>query len=158
MFEKCLKCERIGQDCIPNLMQLPFAELLKWWDARQKVLGWTNQHLADESTIPLGTIIRIKTGDYDDCRYYTIKKIIVALIGGIADEFPCKENHEKELQRMESLEKQVARAAELEKENAELEFRDAILIPHMTTHQLRHSFCTRLMEESINNDNFYVDK
>ena len=123
MFEKCLKCERIGQDCIPNLMQLPFAELLKWWDARQKVLGWTNQHLADESTIPLGTIIRIKTGDYDDCRYYTIKKIIVALIGGIADEFPCKENHEKELQRMESLEKQVARAAELEKENAELKER-----------------------------------
>ena len=42
---------------------------------------------------------------------------------------------------------------EMEKENAELESRDAVLIPHMTTHQLRHSFCTRLMEESINNDN-----
>lgn len=42
---------------------------------------------------------------------------------------------------------------EKEKENAELESRDAVLIPHMTTHQLRHSFCTRLMEESINNDN-----
>lgn len=42
---------------------------------------------------------------------------------------------------------------ELEMQRAKLEERDAILIPHMTNHQLRHSFCTRLMEESINNDN-----
>lgn len=42
---------------------------------------------------------------------------------------------------------------EQENEKAALEGRSSVLIPHMTTHQLRHSFCTRLMEESINNDN-----
>lgn len=120
MFEKCLKCERLGQDCMPNLMQLSFADLLKWWDSRQRLLGWTNQRLADESTIPLGTIARIKGGDNDDCRYYTIRKILLALIGGIADEFPCKEKMERELQHKETLEKQAARAGELEAENARL--------------------------------------
>lgn len=120
MFEKCLKCERMGQDCVPNLMQLSFADLLKWWDARQRVLGWTNQRLSDASTIPVGTINRIKSGDNDDCRYYTIKKILLALIGGIDGEFPCKEKMERELQRMEELEKKAARADELERENAEM--------------------------------------
>jgi predicted transcriptional regulator len=113
----------MGNDCMPNLMQLPFADLLKWWDKKQKALGWTNQKLADESTIPVGTIIRIKTGDHDDCRYYTIRRILVALIGGIADEFPCKEKMEHELQRMEALEKQAAKAEVLEKENAEMKER-----------------------------------
>lgn len=116
MFEKCIKCERLGQDCMPNLMQLDFPCLLKWLDQRQKFLGWTNQRLAEASTIPLGTIARIKTGDNDDCRYYTIRRILVALIGGVADEFPCMEKMEQELQRMESLEKQAARVTELEKE------------------------------------------
>lgn len=120
MFEKCINCERLGQDCMPNLMQLSFADLLKWIDKRQHHLNWTNQKLADESTIPLGTITRIKTGDYDDCRYYTIRKILVSLIGGVADEFPCKEKMEQELQHMEALEKQAALAVVLEKENREL--------------------------------------
>lgn len=123
MFEKCISCERMGNDCMPNLMQLPFSELLKWWDKKQKALGWTNQKLADESTIPIGTIIRIKSGDHDDCRYYTIRRILVALVGGIADEFPCKEKMEQNVQRIEMLEKQAARAAELEKENEELKER-----------------------------------
>lgn len=119
MFDKCITCDRLGQDCMPNLMQLSFADLLKWCDKRQHHLKWTNQKLYEESTIPLGTIARIKTGDYDDCRYYTIKRILVALIGGVADEFPCKEKMEQELKRMEELEKRAARAAELEKELAE---------------------------------------
>lgn len=117
MFEKCINCERMGQDCMPNLMQLSFADLLKWIDKRQRHLGWTNQKLADESTIPFGTITRIKSGDYDDCRYYTIRRILVALIGGIADEFPCKEKMEQNLQRIEALEQQAALAGETEKEN-----------------------------------------
>lgn len=119
MFEKCINCDRLGQDCMPNLMQLSFADLLKWMEKRQKYLGWTNQRLYEESTIPLGTITRIKSGDYDDCRYYTIRRILVALIGGVADEFPCKEKLERELQRVESLEKQAMRVAELEKELSE---------------------------------------
>lgn len=123
MFEKCIDCDRIGQDCVPNLMQLAFADLLKWIDKRQHYLRWTNQRLADESTIPIGTINRIKTGEYDDCRYHTIRKILVALIGGVAGEFPCKEQMEQNLERFGLLEQQAALAVTLEKENLELQER-----------------------------------
>lgn len=123
MFDKCINCDRLGQDCMPNLMQLSFADLLKWMEKRQRYLNWTNQKLYEESTIPLSTINRIKSGDYDDCRYYTIRKLLVALIGGIADEFPCKEKMEQNLQRIETLENQAALAVAIEKENRELKER-----------------------------------
>lgn len=120
MFEKCIKCNRIGESCVPNLMLLPFSELLQWWDKRQKHLGWTNKILEDKSKVPLGTINRIKGGDYMDCKYSTIKNILIALIGGTTDEFSCTDMVEKELQQMEQLEKQAAKLSMVEAENAML--------------------------------------
>ena len=125
MFEKCITCERLGQDCMPNLLILPFPELLAWWAKKQKLLGWSNQTLSDMSHIPKGTIDRIKQGDYDDCRYSTMRNILVALIGGVADEFPCKERLDKQRQRLAELEEEHKRMIELEKENEELKaYRD----------------------------------
>ena len=106
MFEKCITCERLGEDCMPNLLRLPFPDLLKWWAARQKALGWTNQVLSEHSNIPKGTIDRIKQGEYDDCRYSTIRNILVALIGGVADEFPCKERMIMQQKRLEEVERE----------------------------------------------------
>ena len=103
MFEKCITCGRLGESCVPNLMLLPFADLIQWCNKRQKHLGWTNQELADKSKVPLGTISRIKVGDYADCKYSTIKNILITLIGGITDEFPCTEQVAKELEQMEQL-------------------------------------------------------
>ena len=123
MFEKCIKCNRIGESCVPNLMLLPFSELIQWCDKRQKHLGWTNQTLADNSKIPIGTIKRIKQGDYADCRYSTIKSILIALIGGTTDEFSCTDMVERELQHMEQLEKQAAKLSVVEAENAMLKER-----------------------------------
>ena len=125
MFEKCIKCNRIGESCVPNLMLLPFSELIQWWDKRQKHLGWTNQQLADhpKCQVPVGTIKRIKAGDYADCKYSTIKSVLIALIGGTTDEFPCTDLVAKELQQMEQLEKQAARLADVEKENEMLKNR-----------------------------------
>lgn len=120
MFEKCISCERLGQDCMPNLLILPFQDLLKWWGMRQKALGWSNQTLSDNSHIPKGTIDRIRQGDYADCRYSTIRAILVALIGGVADEFPCKESMDKQQQRMQELEQENARLCALERENEAL--------------------------------------
>lgn len=119
MFEKCIKCNRMGESCVPNLMLLPFAELIKWIDKRQRHLGWKNQDLADKSRIPLGTISRIKAGE-EDCRYSTMKSILIALIGGTTDEFPCTEQVEKELRQLEQLEQQAAKLSAVEKENCEL--------------------------------------
>ena len=125
MFEKCIKCDRIGESCVPNLMLLPFPELIQWWDKRQKYLGWTNQQLADhpKCQVPVGTIKRIKQGDYADCKYSTIKCVLIALIGGTSDEFSCTEQVEKELQQMDQLEKQAAKLTVVEAENEMLKAR-----------------------------------
>lgn len=120
MFEKCIKCNRMGESCVPNLMLLPFAELIQWIDKRQKYLGWTSQTLADKSNVPVGTIKRIKAGEYMDCKYSTIKSILIALIGGTTDEFACTEQVEKELRNMEQLEQQAAKLAVAESENERL--------------------------------------
>ena len=123
MFDKCIKCSRLGESCVPNLMLLPFPELLKWWDKRQKYLGWTNQKLADNTKkIPVSTINRVKTSE-EDCKFSTMQSVLITLIGGTTDEFPCTEQVEKELQQIEQLEKQTARLAAVEAENESLKAR-----------------------------------
>ena len=123
MFDKCIPCPKIGESCVPNLWLLPFPELVKWCIKRQKHLGWSNQVLADKSRTPVGTINRIWGGDYSDCKFSTIKSILITLIGGTTDEFSCTEQVEKELQQMERLEQQSARLSSVEKENEELRCR-----------------------------------
>lgn len=122
MFEKCIKCNRMGESCVPNLMLLPFADLIQWCNKRQNHLGWTNKKLAETSKVPEGTISRIKAGE-DDCKYSTIKNILIALIGGTTDEFSCTEQVEKELRQMEQLEQQAAKLSVAEAENERLKTR-----------------------------------
>ena len=114
MFEKCIKCTRMGESCVPNLMLLPFPDLMQWCTKRQKYLEWSNQMLADKSTVAVGTINRIKAGDYLDCKYSTIRNLLLALIGGTTDEFACTELVEKELRQKELFEQQAAKMAEVQ--------------------------------------------
>ena len=107
MFDKCIKCARIGESCVPNIMLLPFADLIQWCNKRQKHLGWSNQTLASISKVPIGTINRIKEGKYLDCKYSTIKHLLIALIGGTTDEFSCTEQVEQELKQVEKLEHEI---------------------------------------------------
>jgi len=116
MFSSCVKCDRVGQDCVPNLMALPFVNLLEWWKDRQRHLGWTNQTLSEKSNIPIGTINRIKAGE-EDCRYSTMRAIIHALLGGYSVEFPCQKKLDQEFEHIALLEKENA---ELKEKNAEL--------------------------------------
>lgn len=116
MFEKCIKCNRLGESCVPNLMLLPFSDLIQWWNKRQSHIGWSNQTLADKSGVPVGTISRIKAGEMD-CRYSTIKSILISLIGGTSDEWHCTEQVERELRQMELLEQQAAKLSSTEAEN-----------------------------------------
>lgn len=120
MFEKCIPCERIGVSCVPNLMRLQFAELIRWCIKRQKHLGWSNNFLADKSKVPVGTINRIWGGDYEDCKYSTIKQLLVTLIGGTEDEYHCNELIEKELRNVEQ---QAAKLSIVEAENERLKNR-----------------------------------
>jgi ATP-dependent protease HslVU (ClpYQ) peptidase subunit len=93
---------------------------MQWCATRQKHLGWTNQILADKSKVPVGTINRIKAGEYLDCKYSTIKHILIALIGGTTDEFSCTEQVEKELRQVEQLERQAANLSATQAENEQL--------------------------------------
>lgn len=120
MFDKCIPCQRIGESCVPNLWLLPFPELVKWCIKRQKHLGWSNQLLADKSRTPIGTIVRIWGGDYVDCKFSTIKSVLITLIGGTSDEFSCTEQIAKELHQKEQLEQQAARLSIVEAENERL--------------------------------------
>lgn len=120
MFDKCIKCNRMGESCVPNLMLLPFADLIQWIDKRQKYLELSSQTLADKSNVPVGTIKRIKAGEYMDCKYSTIKSILIALIGGITDEFSCTEQVEKELRDKEQLVQQAEKLSAAEAENERL--------------------------------------
>lgn len=120
MFEKCIKCTKMGESCVPNLMLLSFSDLMQWCTKRQKHLEWTNQVLADRSKVPVGTINRIKAGEYQDCKYSTIKNILIALIGGTTDEFACTAQVENELRNLEKLEQQAAKLSVVEAENARL--------------------------------------
>ena len=117
MFDKCIPCPRIGESCVPNLMLLPFSELMQWCNKRQKYLGWSNQQLADHPRckIPVGTINRIKAGE-EDCKYSTMRSILIALIGGTTDEFACSE-------QVEQLERQAAMMSSVQIENEELKRR-----------------------------------
>ena len=120
MFDKCIKCPRIGESCVPNLMRLPFAELLQWLIKYQKVLGWSNQKWADESGVPVGTINRIKAGDHADCKYSTVRSLAISVMGGTKDEFSCTEQVEKELRQKDQLEQQTAKLSAVEAENEKL--------------------------------------
>lgn len=112
----------MGESCVPNLMLLPFSDLMQWCAKRQKHLAWSNQTLADKSKVPLGTINRIKAGE-EDCRYSTIRSILITLIGGTTDEFACTEQVEKELKQLELLEQSAAKLATVEAENERLKAR-----------------------------------
>ena len=55
-----------------------------------------------------------------DCKYSTIKNILLALIGGTTDEFACTEQVENELRNLEKLEQQAAKLSHVEAENERL--------------------------------------
>lgn len=123
LFEKCIACKIIGDRCVPNLWQLPLPELMQWLIKFQKHLGWSNQKWADESNVPVGTINRLKAGDYTDCKYSTIRSLAISVMGGTTDEFSCTEQVERELRQMEQLEQQAAKLSVVEAENERLKTR-----------------------------------
>ncbi len=139
MFEKCIKCTRMGESCVPNLMLLPFPSLMQWCTKRQKYLEWTNQNLADRSTVPIGTINRIKAGE-EDCKYSTIRNLLIALIGGTTDEFACTEQVEQELLQLQKFEQQAAKLAEVEAKNK-------ILIERISTIDETHRNDIRIIKQ-----------
>jgi predicted transcriptional regulator len=126
-------------------MLLPFPSLMQWCNKRQKYLGWTNQLLAEKSGVPLSTISRIKADDYLDCKYSTIRSLLITLIGGTTDEWLCNAQVDREIQ--------AAKSTELEEENAALKAQlAAIDARHRQDCQVIHDeYCAQIafLEEDL---------
>lgn len=83
--------ERIEDAYLPQVMSLNPTDLINWCKNRKKFLGLSNQKLADESGVPVGTIDRILAGKYTEFRYSSIQPIVTVLIG-IREDTPKPEN------------------------------------------------------------------
>lgn len=54
-------------------------EMINALIAAKEAKGWTNQRLADESGVPLGTVGRVLAGSADDPKFQTVCQLAVAL-------------------------------------------------------------------------------
>lgn len=66
---------------LPNVMSLNPSDLINWCRNRKQFLGLSNQRLAEQSGVPVGTIDRIMAGKYTEFRYSSIQPIVSVLIG-----------------------------------------------------------------------------
>lgn len=73
--------ERSDNDYLPHVMSLNPADLINWCKNRKQFLGLSNQRLAEQSGVPVGTIDRIMAGKYTEFRYSSIQPIVAVLIG-----------------------------------------------------------------------------
>ena len=73
--------ERIDNDYLPQVMSLNPTDLINWCRNRKQFLGLSNQKLAEQSGVPVGTIDRIMAGKYTEFRYSSIQPIVTVLIG-----------------------------------------------------------------------------
>lgn len=94
MYEKCITCDKLGKECIPNLYVMDVSEIRDWARALKAHKGISNAELANLSGVPKGTIdsnFSSHSGRHPDVNYSTFAPILRALIGCTGDEMPCKE-------------------------------------------------------------------
>lgn len=82
--------ERSYEEYLPQVMSLNPADLIKWCRNRKQFLGLSNQRIAEQSGVPVGTIDRIMAGKYTEFRYSSIQPVVATLIG-IREETPKPE-------------------------------------------------------------------
>jgi hypothetical protein len=100
-------------------------ELLEWWKIRKKILGYTNEIIAERSLIPVGTINRVFSGKNPEFRYDTAQSITKALLPNENQGNECEELYTEKINQ-------------LEKENAEL--KEVIINTKKSTTQKRNGY------------------
>ena len=92
MYEKCIKCPKVGTSCEgPHFFTMSAEELLGCCKERKKFLKLSNEKLAELTGIPKGTIDRLFSGEHLDFKFETMRPIIMVLAGGEFVEAPCPE-------------------------------------------------------------------
>lgn len=83
--------KRSEDDYLPQVMSLNPSDLINWCRNRKQFLGLSNQRIAEQSGVPVGTVDRIMAGKYTEFRYSSIQPV-VALLLGIKEDTPKPEN------------------------------------------------------------------
>lgn len=99
MYEKCIGCDRLGKDCIPNLYVMDVEEIREWARAQKEYKGLTNAELSELSGVPKGTIdhsFSARAGKRIDVNYSTFAPILCALIGAEKKEMLCCRQFERD--------------------------------------------------------------
>ena len=101
MYEKCIKCSKLGVTCEgPHFFTMSAEELLEWCKERKKFLKLSNEKLSEltyiqkgniPNGVPKGTIDRLFSGEHLDFKYETARPLIKVLAGGEFVEAPCPE-------------------------------------------------------------------
>lgn len=120
MYEKCIKCDRLGKNCIPNIYTMSVSEMRVFARKLKEHKGWTNAQLAEKSGVPKGTVDAnlAKKGAYNpDVTYSTFAPILCALLECELKEMPCPDIIEQQNKTIENQDKAIE---DLEKENSEL--------------------------------------
>lgn len=115
-YDVCLECPHLGQSCDgPNFLAMTPERWVEWCLTRKKILNITNQHIADASNTPKGTVDRVLSGrGATDIRLSTMQHITQCLVGGTWGQFPCHDplgvqSDSKELiDKIEAKDKQIA--------------------------------------------------
>lgn len=87
--------KRSEEDYLPQIMSLNPSDLINWCRNRKQSMGLSNQRLAEQSGVPVGTIDRIMAGKYTEFRYSSIQPIVTVLIG-IEEDTPKPENADEQ--------------------------------------------------------------
>lgn len=87
--------KRSKDDYLPQIMSLNPSDLINWCKNRKTFLGLSNQRLAEQSGVPVGTIDRIMAGKYTEFRYSSIQPIVAVLIG-IREDTPKPEDADEQ--------------------------------------------------------------
>lgn len=116
MYEKCISCQHLGRDFIPNFYIMSLNDMRHFAKRRMTALGWKNADLSDESGVKEGTIKNTLSQKDRDVYYSTFAPMFCALIGCGNEETPCPGVAVEESKHLETIER-------LEKEKRELEQR-----------------------------------
>ena len=84
-----MNCEQAGKKCKKFLVYLSTSELIEWCRMQKDALGMTNDMLAEKAKVPKGTIDRIFSPGFHDCKFTTIHPVIRVLLGFSPDNIEC---------------------------------------------------------------------
>lgn len=105
MYEKCISCDKLGKECIPNLYVMDVAEIRNWARALKSSKGLSNADLAQLSGVPKGTIdYSFSVGKNTDVNYSTFAPILRVLIGCTSAELPCRDESQDSAEIIHRLE------------------------------------------------------